>query len=184
MKKFALTIVVSLFAQNLLAYQALNLSEYREALDEKIKQVASECAYQADQIKQGIVYDILKEQNNLDDQKARTCNREYSKLMKRFCQKKIEVLSMMKNSASAEKIEEISKGFSSRPESTAVGAVILYKTKKELQRVQNQIVYSTDRYVNQSKCGPLKEDKKLKQYLSDYFVEQYDLISQTTLRAE
>lgn len=184
MKKLALTIIVSLFAQNLLAYQVLNLAEYREILDQKMKQISSDCDYQADQIKQGFIYSTLKGQHNLDDQKAQICNKDYSKLMKRFCQKKIEALNLMKNYTSSEKMNEIAKGFSVRPESTALGAVILFKTKKDLQSVHYKINESVDRYVKKSKCEPLQEDKNLKQYLSQYFDEQYELVNQTTLKAE
>jgi len=184
MKKMFIVATLMLGAHNLFAYQTLSLAEYREQLNQQMTITKIDCENQSEQLKQGVVYETLKGQYNLSDEQAQICNKDYSRLIKRFCQRKIQTLQIMQSYTTSEKLNEIRKGFSVHPASSALGAVVLYKSKKDLQSLQSRSMAFIDRHVNRSNCDSLKKDVNMKQYLNDFFNEQYNLFSATTLNID
>lgn len=181
MNKTIITVMLSLITYNAFAYQTLNLTEYNSILNQNLKDTLADCADQNGKIKQGAIVKTLKEKRNLSASELQACSRDYTKILKQFCHQKIAVSSNMIKHVSTENIAEISKRFGTQPASSALGAVILYKTKKDLVQAQDNINASLERYVKRSRCELLREDGDIKTYLSNYFSEKYDLLDQTTL---
>jgi len=184
MRKYILSLLIVFMGTNSFAVEYLNQHQLREKLASTSLEINKECQDDEQQIQDGFVLNRLKDVYKYSDAKAQSCNKQYEKAMKRFCHIKLLTIQQLESIVSDQNMAELSKGFSVKPEATALGAVVIYKMKSKLRQMENMSIMRMSNLVQKSSCEALKQDKAMIGFIKQFTNRLSAELGQTTLSVD
>jgi len=188
MKQYLLSIIIvvsgtSVFASSNSTVELLNQHQMRSRLSETLTQLNQDRAEMNKKIYKGMIYNELKNQN-YSHQNAFVCDQVYKGVMKRYMKTQIDMIEGMQQLVSDESFTELSKGFSVKPESTALGGVALFKMKRLIQSNEQRWNNYLNQAIRKTSCEALKQDHKMLSSMNEFTTKIIENLNQTTLSVE